>query len=204
VALREATDAELWAAVRAGTGDALEALFDRHGRTVYNFCFRRTANWSDAEELTSAVFFAAWQKRASIHLTHDGSLLPWLLGAATNLIRNRSRRMARFARAMTQLRGQHAAEADPADEVADRIDDERTMGELLTRLSRLPRREQEVVALYAWADLSYQEIAQALGVPIGTVRSRLARARTRLASFADTAGDLGNTLAEGRHPHVDH
>jgi RNA polymerase sigma factor (sigma-70 family) len=204
VALRKATDTELWEAVRSGTGDALEKLFDRHGRVVYNFCFRRTGNWSEAEELTSAVFLAAWQKRRTIHLAPDGSLLPWLLGAATNLIRNRSRRVGRFAHALTRLGGQPHVEPDPADDIARRLDDERTVRVLLSRLRRLPRHEQEVVALYAWADLSYQEIAQALGVPIGTVRSRIARARARLASFADASTDLDTPLAEGRQPHVDH
>jgi RNA polymerase sigma factor (sigma-70 family) len=204
VALREATDAELWKAVRSGTGDALEALFDRHSRVVYNYCFRRVGNWSDAEELTSTVFLAAWQKRRSIDLAPDGSLLPWLLGAATNLIRNRSRRVARFARAVSQLRSQRGLEPDPADDVLGRLDDERTVRVLLARLRRLPRHEQEVIALYAWADLSYQEIAQALGVPIGTVRSRISRARARLASFADAPSNVSNSLAEGRQPHADH
>jgi RNA polymerase sigma factor (sigma-70 family) len=204
MAPREATDAELWETARRGAADAFERLFDRYGRVVYNYCFRRTADWSEAEDLTSAVFLVAWQKRDTVHLDRDGSLGPWLLGIATNLIHNRSRRAARFARALTRLRGQHRQDAESADDLATRIHDERAMAELLARLRRLPRSELEAFALYAWADLSYEEVAAALGVPIGTVRSRIARARGSLASFFEAPSNLGNELKGGTHPNVDH
>jgi RNA polymerase sigma-70 factor (ECF subfamily) len=69
---------------------------------------------------------------------------------------------------------------DPADDVAAHVDDERRMKQLLARLSELPRGEQDVVALCVWSELSYEDAAAALGVPVGTVRSRLSRARGRL------------------------
>jgi RNA polymerase sigma factor (sigma-70 family) len=152
-------------------------LFERHGRAVYNYCFRRTADWSAAEDLTSVVFLEAWRRRKDV-LLHGESLLPWLYGVATNVLRNRSRSLRRYRAALERLpRGQ---EADFADEVATRIDDERQMAYVLDAFRLLPKRDQDVLALCVWSELSYEEAAVALDLPVGTVRSRLSRARKRL------------------------
>ena len=79
-------------------------------------------------------------------------------------------------------------EPDFSEEALTRIDDEREMRRLLELLSKLPRREQDVIALCDWSGLSYDGAAQALGVPIGTVRSRLARGRRRLRELAGASG----------------
>jgi RNA polymerase sigma factor (sigma-70 family) len=174
------SDAELWRRVGDGDSRSFEELFERHARRVYNYCFRCTADWTAAEDLTSAVFLEAWKKRRQLRLsTATESLLPWLLGVATNLVRNRGRRLERFGRAMKELWVRQARVDDNPDLVAQAVDEER-MAALLAAIKRLPRVEQEVLALYAWADLTYGEIAEALQVPVGTVRSRLARARKRL------------------------
>jgi RNA polymerase sigma factor (sigma-70 family) len=75
-----------------------------------------------------------------------------------------------------------------ADDADARLDDERRMRGVLKSLGRLPGREQDVLALCAWADLSYEEAAVALGVPVGTVRSRLSRARARLRELNPETG----------------
>src|SRR5207247_8199299 len=69
---------------------------------------------------------------------------------------------------------------DFADDLVERLDDERTMRALLARVEKLPRPELDVVSLCVWQELSYEEAAKALGIPAGTVRSRLSRARARL------------------------
>jgi DNA-directed RNA polymerase specialized sigma24 family protein len=69
-------------------------LFDRHSRTVYNYCFRRTADWSVAEDLTSVVFLETWRRRCQVRM-QTGSLLPWLYGVATNLLHNHRRALRR-------------------------------------------------------------------------------------------------------------
>lgn len=152
-------------------------LFERHARPIYNFCFRRVGNWDAAEDLVSIVFLEAWRR-------HDtplprGKELPWLFGIATNVVRNRRRAERRHAAALKRV---PLPSPDPsfADDSDQRVDDEELMGRALGLVARLPRREQEVFALCAWSELSYEDAAIALRIPVGTVRSRLSRARARL------------------------
>ena len=178
----EPRDDELWRRATAGDADAFGALFERHARTVYNFCFRRTADWAAAEDLTSAVFLESWRRRHTVEI-REGNALPWLLGVATNLLRNRRRSLRRHADALRRFPVPRD-ESDLAADVAGRIDDARSMRGVLALVGRLPSREQEVLALCAWTGLSYEEAAVALRLPVGTVRSRLSRARRRLAALA--------------------
>lgn len=181
----QATDAELWARAVEGEPDAFGVLFERHARSVYNYLFRRTADWSTAEDLTSIVFLEAWRRRREVGLERDLAL-PWLLGVATNVLRNRRRSQWRHRAALERLPRERSE--DFADESDARLDDERQMRAVLRGIAGLPRREQDVLALCAWAELSYEEAALALGVPVGTVRSRLARARGRLRELAGAGG----------------
>jgi RNA polymerase sigma-70 factor (ECF subfamily) len=82
-------DSVLWSRARTGDSDAFGMLFERHARTIYNYCFRRVANWDTAEDLVSIVFLEAW-RRLDKPLP-SGKELPWLYGIATNVIRNRRR-----------------------------------------------------------------------------------------------------------------
>jgi RNA polymerase sigma factor (sigma-70 family) len=159
-------------------------LFERHGRAIYNYCFRRTADWAVAEDLTSVVFLEAWRKRTEVRLQGD-ALLPWLYGVATNVLRNRSRSLRRHKAALARLPRGH--EADFADDVAQRLDDQAQMLSILERVQTLSKGDQDVLALCVWSELSYEEAAIALDVPVGTVRSRLSRARARLHDEADVA-----------------
>jgi RNA polymerase sigma factor (sigma-70 family) len=159
-------------------------LFERHGRAIYNYCFRRTADWSAAEDLTSVVFLEAWRKRKDVRL-HQATVLPWLYGVATNVLRNRSRSLRRYRAALERLPRGH--EADFADDVAERLDDQYRMRAVLDAFRALPKRDQDVLALCMWSELSYEEAAVALDVPVGTIRSRLSRARARLRDEADPA-----------------
>lgn len=178
--VRGCTDQELWQQARDGRPEAFGLLFERHARAVYNFCFRRTGSWSVAEDLTSEVFLLAWRRRAEVVFTPgSGSGLPWLLGVALNLLRNRRRSDRRATAAIARL-DPTVSEGDFSDEVVARLADERRMREVLTVFEQLPVQEQEVLALWAWAELGYEDCALALGVPIGTVRSRLSRARSHL------------------------
>jgi RNA polymerase sigma factor (sigma-70 family) len=181
----QATDGELWARAVEGEPEAFGVLFERHARSVYNYLFRRTADWSSAEDLTSIVFLEAWRRRKEIRLERDLAL-PWLLGVATNVLRNRRRSQWRHRAALERLPRERAE--DFTEDAAGRIDDERRMRGALRAVAKLPKREQDVLALCVWADLSYQEAALALGVPVGTVRSRLSRARGRLRELAGAGG----------------
>lgn len=192
------TDLELWSRAAGGDGAAFAILFDRHARSVYNHCFRRTADWSAAEDLTSVVFLEAWRRRRQVRISSD-SLLPWLLGVANNALRNRSRSLRRHQAAMGRLPPMKAI-VDPAQDIAERIDDERQMRQVLAVVNRLPLADQEILTLCVWSGLSYEDAAVALNIPVGTVRSRLSRARARLKkhSGAELGSEAGHRRSE-RH-----
>ena len=181
-----ATDGDLWRRAVDGDPDAFGLLFERHAQGVYTYLFRRTADWALAEDLTSVVFLEAWRRRMDVRLERE-LLLPWLLGVSTNVLRNRRRSQWRHRAALGRLPREHVH--DFADEANDRLDDERQMRTVLRAIAKLPRREQDVIALCAWAELSYEEAAVALGVPVGTVRSRLSRARTRIRGLSSAHRD---------------
>jgi RNA polymerase sigma factor (sigma-70 family) len=172
------SDQVLWDRSVAGDTDAFRDLFVRHRDAVYNYCFRRTASWDAAEDLTSAVFLEVWRGRRQLALDRE-SALPWLIGTASNLVRSRMRSTARRL-AIERRAAPRDVVTDPADVVAEHIDSERRMALVLAAIKGLPRGEQEVLAACVFAELDYKAAAAALHVPIGTVRSRLSRARARL------------------------
>ena len=192
----EPSDSKLWAQAGDGDATAFGELYERHATAIYNHCFRRTASWSLAEDLTSAVFLQAWRHRSDVRFVGD-SARPWLLGVATNLVRNQRRTLRRYQAALRRL-SPPPDENDFVDDLAGRMDDERAVRKLLELIERLPRRDREVLALCAWDGLSYAEAAVALGVPIGTVRSRLSRARRRLERFQPEPGAAGSRRVDER------
>ncbi|KQY57792.1 hypothetical protein ASD66_07010 [Nocardioides sp. Root151] len=176
--MAELSDNELVDGLRNGEGSALGILFDRYADRIYNHCFRRTASWDAAQDATSTVFLEAWRGRERVML-HDSSALPWLYGIATNVCRNLNRKQRRHLAAVRRL-PVDADSPDHAEAVIGRLDDERRMAALLTAHEGLPRRDQEIFSLVVWSELTYEQAAAALGIPVGTVRSRLSRARRRL------------------------
>jgi RNA polymerase sigma factor (sigma-70 family) len=185
----QATDAELWRRAVEGEPEAFGVIFERHARAVYNYLFRRTGDWSLAEDLTSVVFLDAWRRRSDVRLERDLAL-PWLLGVATNVLRNRRRSQWRYRAALERVPRERVE--DFATDADSRLDDERLMRGVLRSLSKLPKREQDVIALCVWADLSYEEASVALDIPVGTVRSRLSRARARLREPDGPGGHEGD------------
>ncbi|WP_200904443.1 RNA polymerase sigma factor [Streptomyces yangpuensis] len=172
--------------VRAGDPDAYAELFDSYSRTLYNHAFRMTGDWAVAEDVMSAAFMEAWRLRGTVD-PEGGSLRPWLLGITTNLARNhcRSNRRFRAAAAAAAAAAGAVAVPDHADEVAGRLDDRQQIAATLARLSALRGPEREVLLLCLCEGLEYAEAARVLGIPVGTVRSRLSRARTKLRKLAD-------------------
>lgn len=174
-----ATDRVLWEQSSAGDEQAFGQLYDRHVRAVFTFLHRRTASWSEAEDLTSAVFLQAWRRRNEVVLDRD-SVLPWLLGVADYTARSAWRSKFRYRRALSTIQNLAQDEQDHADEVADRLDRDERIRRIRARLRQLPRHEQEIVELCVWAGLDQEAAAIALDIPIGTVKSRLSRARQHL------------------------
>ncbi|WP_220447774.1 RNA polymerase sigma factor [Nonomuraea diastatica] len=169
--------------IRDGDRAAFGELFDECSKAVYNHAFRLTANWSTAEDVTALTFLEAWRLRGRID-PDGGSLRPWLLGIATNVTRNMRRAARRHDDALARLpRGESVP--DFADEVAGRIEDAERLAAVRAAYGRLRRQEQDVFALCVWAGLGYAQAAEALGVPVGTVKSRLSRARKKLAAAGE-------------------
>ncbi|TCO32400.1 RNA polymerase sigma-70 factor (ECF subfamily) [Kribbella steppae] len=173
------SDRTLWERATDGDSEAFGQLYDRHARAIYNFLYRRTGSWSDAEDLTSTVFLHAWRRRTEVVLDRD-SALPWLLRTADYTVRNEWRAKLRYRKAVAaaQLLVDHVR--DHADDVAGRLDDDERIQQARASLKRLPKQEREIVELCIWAGLDQQAAAVALNVPIGTVKSRLSRARKHL------------------------
>jgi RNA polymerase sigma-70 factor (ECF subfamily) len=162
------TDAELIGR-SLGEPHAFGLVFDRHVTAVHAFVQRRVGR-DLAEEVTAETFARGFAHRGRYDAAQEQAL-PWLLGIASNVMRrhwrSERRRLAAYARAVQHERPEAEPDVD---------------GDVMRAVARLPRRQREVLLLAAWADLSYAEIAHALDLPIGTVRSRLARARSRLGA----------------------
>lgn len=188
----------LRARLRAGDPDAFGVLFDEYAHTVYNLGFRLTANWSAAEEVVSLTFLEAWRLRGSIDPGGE-PLRPWLLGIAVNVSRNLARASRRHQAALSRLPPPPLV-PDFAEELAGRLDDQARLREVGKALGALRRGEREVIALCVWSELDYATAARALGVPVGTVRSRLSRARRKLSKLVpagrEPAGGRGQVLGD--------
>jgi RNA polymerase sigma-70 factor (ECF subfamily) len=174
--------------LRAGSPTAMTEIFRAHGPVIYNYCYRRTGSWSAAEDLTSTVFLEVWRSRRRSVET-GGSILPWVYGVATNVCRNHQRSQRRRTQALGRLHLADVADAVVADEVVDQLDAGRRLRRVLERLAALPQTEQDVFLLVCWEELTYADTAVALGIPIGTVRSRLARVRRTLRDLEEQEHD---------------
>lgn len=170
------TDAQLW---KRGSADAFAEVYRRHEIAVVAFCLARSGDPGIAEDLVAIVFLEAWRRRGALRVEGD-SARPLLLGIATNVLRSQWRSRARHRRALARLKIRETPRVDHEDASVERLTAQERLRELRADVRELPRRELDVLALVAWADLTYEEAAVALGVPVGTVRSRLARARARL------------------------
>ncbi len=156
-----------------------EDIFARHYRSIYRYLALRVGP-DEAGDLASEVFIRAFARRRRYRLDHPNAL-PWLFGFAANLVREHRRSHGRRARAHARLAGRLRPSIDDheAEDATDRAAAALESPALHRALAALPEPELSTLLLAALGDLTYREIAEATGVPIGTVRSRLARARRR-------------------------
>jgi len=189
------TDAELWSRAQRDDTAAFGELYRRHARSVQSYCLWRTVALQVAEEATSTVFLEVWRRRRKLELRTE-TAAPLLLGVASNVLRNFWRSQRRHARALERIGGSEPRLAAwDEDEVIARVDAMAEVREAGAAIRALPSKEREVLALLVWGELSYAETAIALDIPIGTVRSRVSRARSRLGeAFAELS--RRPTLAE--------
>lgn len=180
----------------AATPAEFAAIFDRHFDAVHAYLQRRIGR-DLADELSAETFLIAFDGRARYDVSRPDAR-PWLFGIATNLLHRHRRRELR------QLRAYARSAADPIldafDGVDARIDAVGVRRELVDVLAQVPVEERDALLLFAWADFSYAEIGQALEVPVGTVRSRLSRARTRIRAALEVSATPALTPTDPWQP----
>lgn len=169
------TDSEVISASAAAPAE-FATLFDRHFDAVHAYLQRRLGG-DHADELASQTFLAAFDNRARYDLARRDAR-PWLFGIATNLLRRHHREEVRRLRAYE--RNAVDPVLDPFEGAEERADASSLRRRLVGALATLSVEERDALLLLAWTELSYPEIAEALGVPVGTVRSRISRARGRI------------------------
>jgi RNA polymerase sigma factor (sigma-70 family) len=186
------SDAEVMSEARSDP-EAFGSIFERHFDAVHAYLVRRVGRIGD--DLTAQTFVKAFEARASYDLSHS-SARPWLFGIATNLLRRHWRTERRELRAFARLgRDPLRDEFELANERLDAL----AAGPILARaLLALSPGDREALLLFAWAEQSYSDIAQALDIPIGTVRSRLSRARARMRELLEANGQLLDVEAHRR------
>jgi RNA polymerase sigma factor (sigma-70 family) len=165
----------------------LAGLFDRYARQLLAYCARRVGP-DVAEDIVAETFLAA---QAGAHRFDPDRAQPllWLYGIATNLIRRHWRAEVRAYRAMARAQLVEQVDDGMAQRAAERSDAAAARRRLAAALSGLPRRQRDVLLLFAVAELEYAEVAVVLGIPVGSVRSALHRARTKVRA-----------ALEGGHP----
>jgi RNA polymerase sigma-70 factor (ECF subfamily) len=162
------------------------AIFDRHATVLHRYLIRRLGP-DEAESMVGEVFRIAFEKRHTYDQLRPVAR-PWLYGIATNLLAKHRRREARRMHAVARLASHRLPPADLAEGVSGAVDAADLWPRVADAVTALPEPERDALVLHVWEGLSYEEVADALGVPVGTVRSRLNRARGRIRELAGARG----------------
>jgi RNA polymerase sigma-70 factor (ECF subfamily) len=164
--------------------EAFAELFDRYSAMLYRYVSKRLGP-EPAEDIVGETFLVAFSRRRSYDPSYPDAR-PWLFGILTKLLSRHHRTEAARYRALRRAPVDADVES-PADRVAAGVTAQASRPELASALAALPAKDRDVLLLIAWGDLTYGEVARALGIPIGTVRSRLNRGRRKVrAALGDT------------------
>ena len=173
----EATDADLIQRTAGGDRDAFELLYRRYARSVFGLALRRLGDRARAEDAVQETFASIWRSARS-YRPDRGPGAPWLYAVARNAIVDRARGRREPP---TEVPETPSAEAGPAE----RAESSWVSWRVHRALEELPEREREVIALAYWSGLSQSEVAEFLGIPLGTVKTRTRSALARLADVLE-------------------
>jgi RNA polymerase sigma-70 factor (ECF subfamily) len=171
-------DGELIQRTAGGDRLAFEDLYRRYARAVFGLALRRLGDRGRAEDAVQETFASIWRSAKSYH-PERGAGAPWLFAVARNAIVDRSR-------ARGDMPADIPEEADLEPGPPDRAEQSWVEWRVHSALEELPEREREVVALAYWSGLSQSEVAEFLGIPLGTVKTRT---RAALSHLADILGE---------------
>ena len=175
--------------------EAFAAIFDRHATEIHRYASRRLGA-SLAEDVVGETFLVAFRRRDRYDLSYRDAR-PWLFGIATNMISRHRQAEVRFYRALART-GVDPVIESPADDVVTRVAAAGQRRTIAAALARLSTADRDTVLLVDWAELSYDQAASALQVPVGTIRSRLSRARRKIR---DALGGINPILAAEERNH---
>ena len=159
---------------------AFAELYERYARQIARFAIRRVGT-DAADDVVSETFLVAYRKRATFDPAAE-SALPWLYGIASREVKRHRGAEVRYLRAQAASRGVASDSPDASGDAEVRLDAAASMRDLAPALAKLAARDRDTLLLYAWGDLTYEQVGAALGIPVGTVRSRLNRARRKLTA----------------------
>lgn len=164
-----------------GAAERFSEIFERHIDAVSAYAARRVGP-AASDDIVSETFLIAFRKRRQFDLERT-SALPWLMGIATKVLSQHRRAQAQHWRVLQASFGQSDPVArDDHERSSAQLDAAGEIERLYPRIAALSARDREVLFLHAWGDLTYEQIATALQIPIGTVRSRLSRIRAKLVA----------------------
>lgn len=169
-------DSQLVQAALAGDAFAYRTLVERHGQRVFRFLAKHVTRFDDAEDLAQDTFLQAYRSLSAYR--GEAKFSTWLIGIALNVARNHANRSAPAAAGEDDLLEAVAAADDPEQSAQATA----KLRAVQRAVACLPAEQRDCVALVFFQGLSYEDAGRILALPTGTVKSRLFRARTRLAA----------------------
>lgn len=191
------SDEWLWRRVVNGDGDSFGVLFDRHRDRVFHHALRVVSSSHTAEDITAIVFYEAWHRREYVRMV-NASIVAWLLVTTNNTIRNHARHQRRYRQFLQQLPPPNI-EPDIAEDIADADELELETAILRKAFHRLKPSARDVLTLCVVEGFSLLEASTALGIPEGTVKSRLHRAKNQLGSLYDEVSNTSEQVDRSVH-----
>jgi RNA polymerase sigma factor (sigma-70 family) len=189
-------ESQVWDRARSGDPAAFKALFDVYRDRVFGQALRHARSVHDAEDITALVFLETWRRRSTVRVV-DGSIVGWLLVTTNNVANNFARAKRRYRLAMARI-PQPDPQPDFSSDLHDRLDDDGRRAIARRSFAQLSQKDQDVISLCVIEEMSTTQAAQTLGIPAGTVKSRLSRAKDKLAALmaesAESSSDLGGAL----------
>lgn len=187
-------EAATWAEARAGDSASFGLMFDAHRDRVFGQALRLMRSPHDAEDVTALVFLEVWRKRDTVRVV-DGSIIGWVLVTTNNVARNFARTLRRYHAVIDRLPAP-SVQADHADAIGSQLDSRARATRVQDAFTRLSKKDQDIITLCVLEELTTPQAAEALGIPVGTVKSRLSRAKYRLSTLTNDALS-DNTIISG-------